>query len=32
MANVPRDVVSIVEGLVIVALAGRRVVAARRNA
>jgi len=32
MANVPRDVVAIVEGLVIVALAGRRVVASRRNA
>ncbi|MGB8266980.1 MAG: ABC transporter permease [Candidatus Velthaea sp.] len=32
MANVPRDVVSLVEGLVIVALAGRRVVASRRNA
>ncbi len=32
MANVPRNVVSLVEGLVIVALAGRRVVASRRNA
>jgi simple sugar transport system permease protein len=29
-ANVPRDVVSVIEGLVIVALAGRRYVASRR--
>jgi simple sugar transport system permease protein len=29
-ANVPRDVVNVIEGLVIVALAGRRYVAARR--
>jgi simple sugar transport system permease protein len=31
-ANVPRDVVNVIEGLVIVALAGRRYVAARRPA
>jgi len=31
-ANVPRDVVTLVEGLVIIALAGRRFVAARRTA
>lgn len=30
-ANVPRDVVNLVEGLVIIALAGRRYVAARRS-
>jgi simple sugar transport system permease protein len=30
-ANVPRDVVNVVEGLVIVALAGRRYVASRRS-
>ncbi len=30
-ANVPRDVVSVVEGLVIIALAGRRYVASRRS-
>lgn len=30
-AGVPRDVIAIVEGLVIIALAGRRVVAARRT-
>jgi ABC-type uncharacterized transport system permease subunit len=30
-ANVPRDVVNVIEGLVIVALAGRRYVAARRS-
>lgn len=31
-ANVPRDVVNVIEGLVIIALAGRRFVAARRTA
>jgi simple sugar transport system permease protein len=30
-ANVPRDVISLVEGLVIIALAGRRVIASRRS-
>jgi ABC-type uncharacterized transport system permease subunit len=30
-ANVPRDIVNVVEGLVIIALAGRRYVAARRS-
>jgi simple sugar transport system permease protein len=31
-AGVPREVVALVTGLVIIALAGRRVVATRRNA
>jgi ABC-type uncharacterized transport system permease subunit len=31
-AGVPRDVVNVIEGLVIIALAGRRIVAARRSA
>jgi ABC-type uncharacterized transport system permease subunit len=30
-ANVPRDIVTLIEGLVIVALAGRRFVAERRT-
>jgi general nucleoside transport system permease protein len=30
-ANVPRDIVSVIEGLVIIALAGRRYIAARRS-
>jgi len=30
-ANVPRDIVNVVEGLVIIALAGRRYVASRRS-
>jgi simple sugar transport system permease protein len=30
-ANVPRDIVNVIEGLVIIALAGRRVISARRS-
>jgi ABC-type uncharacterized transport system permease subunit len=30
-AQVPRDVVGIIEGLVIIALAGRRIVASRKT-